>query len=150
MCFTQRRCKRLVHLADPMHEEHVIGAKRAIDHQLADPMAVGLLLAQEIPLRERDRFREFLIRGWTRCTFCRDAGQSDDVGGGIPHSGGHEACAAGAAFLPVRCPLPEVTPLYAVISLPLPVGFGFAPKLKRTVFQVSPGCALRPRLAVGS
>ena len=31
-----------------MHEEDVVGAKRAIDHQLADPMAVRLLLAQEI------------------------------------------------------------------------------------------------------
>ena len=45
-----------------MHEEDVIGAERAIDHQLADPMAVRLLLAQEILLCERDRFRELSVR----------------------------------------------------------------------------------------
>ena len=71
--------QRLIHLAEPVHEEHVVGAERAIDHELADPMAVGFLLSEEIPLRERDRFRQFLVRGLTRYAVFRDPGQSDDI-----------------------------------------------------------------------
>src|ERR1700730_588884 len=62
----------------------------------------------------------------------------------------YDACADFSAFLPVRCPLPIVTPLKATVSLPRPVGFGFGPKLNLIVFQVSPDCACKPRLAVGS
>src|SRR6266513_4013065 len=62
----------------------------------------------------------------------------------------YDACAETSTRLPVRCPLPEVTPLKARTSLPSPVGFGFGPKLNLTVFHVSPRCACRPKLAVGS
>jgi hypothetical protein len=52
--------KRFVHFAEPVHEENEIGAERAIDHQLANPMAIGLLLAKQVFLRERHRFRQLL------------------------------------------------------------------------------------------
>ena len=41
-------------IAAPMHEQHVIGAERAIDDQLAAPVAIRLLLAQKIFLRAID------------------------------------------------------------------------------------------------
>src|SRR5450432_4496614 len=53
--------QRLVHFAEPMHEEHEVGAKRAIDHQFADPMPVGLLLTEQVGLRERDRLGQLLV-----------------------------------------------------------------------------------------
>jgi hypothetical protein len=38
--------ERVIHFAQPMHEENEIGAERAIDDELAAPMAVGSLLAE--------------------------------------------------------------------------------------------------------
>jgi hypothetical protein len=35
-----------IDFAEPMHEKHVIGAKRAIDDQFTAPTAVGPLLPQ--------------------------------------------------------------------------------------------------------
>ena len=72
--------ERLVHLSDPMHEEHVIGAKRAIDHQLADPMAIGLLLPEEVALRARDRLRQLLVGRQARLVGLRYPRQRNDVG----------------------------------------------------------------------
>jgi hypothetical protein len=46
-----------IDFAAPMHEQHVIGAKRAIHQQLAAPMTVRLLLAQKIFLRTADCLR---------------------------------------------------------------------------------------------
>jgi hypothetical protein len=54
------------------------------------------------------------------------------------------------AFFPVRCPLPMLTPLNAIVSLPFPVGFGFELKLNLMFFQVSPRFACKPSDAVGS
>jgi len=72
--------ERLVHLSDPMHEEHVIGAKRAIDHQLADPMAIGLLLPEQVALRARDRLRQLLVGRQARLVGLRYPRQRNDVG----------------------------------------------------------------------
>src|SRR2546423_10872728 len=44
-----------------MHEEHVIGAERAIDDQLTAPVTVPVLLPQKILLRARDRIRDLGI-----------------------------------------------------------------------------------------
>jgi hypothetical protein len=41
-----------VHFAAPVHEHDVVGAQRAIDHQLAAPMPVRFLLSQKIFLSE--------------------------------------------------------------------------------------------------
>jgi len=49
-----------VHLAAPMHEKDIIRAEGAIEDQLAAPMAIWLLLAQQVLLRARDRTRDFL------------------------------------------------------------------------------------------
>src|SRR4029077_6214748 len=46
--------KFAIDLAQPMHIQHVIRAKRAIDIQLAAPVAVWLLLIQQIFLRPRN------------------------------------------------------------------------------------------------
>ena len=43
-----------VHLAPPVHVEHVVGAKRAVDNQLAHPVAFGGLEAKEVVLRPLD------------------------------------------------------------------------------------------------
>jgi hypothetical protein len=51
-----------VHFAAPVHENDVVRAERAIDHQLAAPMSVWLLLAQQILLRARNRPRDFFVR----------------------------------------------------------------------------------------
>ena len=51
-----------VHFAAPMHEKDIIRAERAIDDQLAAPMAIRLLLAQQVLLRARDRSARFLRR----------------------------------------------------------------------------------------
>ena len=50
-----------VHFAAPMHEKDVIGAEGAIDDQLAAPMAIWLLLAQQVLLRALDRTRDFFV-----------------------------------------------------------------------------------------
>jgi hypothetical protein len=71
----------LVHLSDPMHEEDVIGAKRAIDHQLADPMAIGLLLPEEVILRAGDRLGQLLVRRQARLIGLRYPRQRNDFGG---------------------------------------------------------------------
>src|SRR5436190_3371701 len=39
-----------IHLAEPVHVQHVIGAQRAIDEQLTAPVAIWFLLTQEISL----------------------------------------------------------------------------------------------------
>jgi hypothetical protein len=46
-----------------VHEEHVIGAERAIDEQLAAPMSVRMLLAEKILLRARDRVADLDAAG---------------------------------------------------------------------------------------
>jgi hypothetical protein len=46
-----------IDFAAPMHEQHVVGANRAINQQLAAPMTVRPLLAQKIFLRTTDRLR---------------------------------------------------------------------------------------------
>ena len=43
-----------IDLAEPMHVEHVIRAKGAIDKQLATPMPIRLLLPQQVLLRTRN------------------------------------------------------------------------------------------------
>ena len=43
--------QQVIHFARPMHEEHEIGAERAIHQQLAAPMAIRMLLAKQILLR---------------------------------------------------------------------------------------------------
>jgi len=50
-----------IDFAAPMHEQHVIGAQRAIHQQLAAPMTVRLLLTQKIFLRTADRLRNFNV-----------------------------------------------------------------------------------------
>ena len=50
-----------VHFAAPMHEKDVIRAKGAIDDQLSAPMAIWLLLAQQVLLRARDRASDLLV-----------------------------------------------------------------------------------------
>src|SRR5205814_4996612 len=50
-----------VHLTAPMHEKDVVRAEGAIDDQLAAPMAIWLLLAQQVLLRTRDRARNFFV-----------------------------------------------------------------------------------------
>src|ERR1041384_2945423 len=142
--------KRIVDFAEPMHEEDVVGAKRAIDDELAAPVTVRVLLAQKIFLGPANRTGDLrIVVGIRVARVRRNAGQRDQVGNRRCHRD-YEALAATSARLPVKCPLPEVTPLYAAISFPRPVGFGRAPKLNFTVFHVSPRLAFRPRLAVGS
>jgi len=46
-----------VHFAEPVHIQHEVGAKRAIYHQFSTPMAVLVLLSEQIFLRTRDRVR---------------------------------------------------------------------------------------------
>src|SRR5688500_20270391 len=53
-----------------------------------------------------------------------------------------------ATTTPDLCPRPALTPSNGSTS-PC-TGCGRGPKLKRRFFQRSPGCASRPRLAVGS
>src|SRR6266705_3879035 len=97
-------------------------------------MTVGLLLSEQVLLRASDRFSEFFARcRLERLLFRENSREVDDVRGSSKHSSHYEACALSSAFLPVRCPFPELTPLNAAISLPRPVGFGFAPKLNFTV-----------------
>src|SRR5437667_5168900 len=50
-----------VHFAAPMHEKDVIRAEGAIDDQLAAPMAIWLLLAQQVLLRTRDSAHNFFV-----------------------------------------------------------------------------------------
>ena len=92
-----------VHFAAPMHEKDIIRAEGAIDDQLAAPMAIGLLLAQQILLRARDRLRDlFVVRRirfryvWSR------ARQRNEVLRRIPacRSDPYEALAAASARLP--------------------------------------------------
>src|SRR5204863_1102694 len=74
--------QRVVHLSQPMHEENVIGAERAIDEQLAAPMAVRMLLSQQIFLRLRYRVGDLgVVVIVTRARFRRGAGQRDQVEG---------------------------------------------------------------------
>ena len=47
--------------AAPVHEEDVIGAQRAIDDQLAAPVAVGFLLPQKVFLRTLDRPQNLFV-----------------------------------------------------------------------------------------
>src|SRR5262245_11626516 len=51
----------VVNLSQPMHEEDEIGAQSAIDQELSAPMAVGLLLSEQILLGTRDGTRNFFI-----------------------------------------------------------------------------------------
>ena len=46
---------RVIHFAEPMHEEDEIGAERAIDDQLAAPVAIRALLPQQIFLGATNR-----------------------------------------------------------------------------------------------
>ena len=80
--------QRLVHFPQPVHEKHVIGAKGAIDHQLADPVAVGLLLAEEVALGEADGLVHLLVSREPGRRFLRDPRQRDDVGGRVTHARG--------------------------------------------------------------
>src|SRR4029077_104623 len=50
-----------VHLAAPMHEKDIIRAEGAIDDQLSAPMAIWLLLAQQVLLRARDGVRNLFV-----------------------------------------------------------------------------------------
>src|SRR5262245_7763625 len=52
-----------VHFAAPMHEEDIIRAKCAIDDELPAPMAIWLLLAQQVLLRPPDRACDFFVVG---------------------------------------------------------------------------------------
>ena len=141
-----------VHVAAPMHEKDIIRAEGAIDDQLAAPMAIRLLLAQQVLLRARDRSRDFfVVRRIKFRYFWSRARQRNEVLA-IPacRSDLYDALAAASARFPVRCPLPELTPLKARTSLPRREGFGFEPKLNLIVFHVSPRCACSPNVAVGS
>ncbi len=53
----------IVDLTQPMHEEHEIGAESAVDEKFAAPMAIRMLLPEQILLRPRDRTRDLLIAG---------------------------------------------------------------------------------------
>ena len=55
-----------------------------------------------------------------------------------------------SSFFPVRWPFPAVTPSKAFTLRPAPEGTGLAAKLKTMFFQVSPGLASRPSIALGS
>ena len=50
-----------VRLAAPMHEKDVVRAEGAIDDQLPAPMAIRLLLPQQVLLRARDGVRNLFV-----------------------------------------------------------------------------------------
>jgi len=52
-----------IDVAAPMHEQHEIGTKRAINDQLPAPMPVRLLLAEKIFLRPVDGLRDLDVVG---------------------------------------------------------------------------------------
>ena len=142
-----------VYLAAPMHEQDVIRAEGAIDDQLPAPMTIWLLLPQQVVLRARDRTHDLFVICRIRLRFVWScAWQCNKVLRRFQHADPifYEAFAATSARFPVRCPFPELTPLKARTSLPRPEGFGFEPKLNLIVFQVSPGRACNPNVAVGS
>ena len=51
-----------IHFAAPVHKHDVVGAQRAIDHELAAPMPVSFLLPQKIFLSERNRLSDLFVR----------------------------------------------------------------------------------------
>ncbi len=53
--------KRNVDLTEPVHEKDEVGAKCAVDQQLAAPMPVRTLLSQQVLLRTRNRVGNFGI-----------------------------------------------------------------------------------------
>ncbi len=52
-----------VDLPQPVHVEDVVGGQGAVDHQLAAPMAVRLLEAQEVLLGEEGSLERLLVEG---------------------------------------------------------------------------------------
>ena len=54
---------RMVDFAKPVHEEHEVGAERAIDQQFTAPMTVGMLLPEQIVLSPADRFCDLRVLG---------------------------------------------------------------------------------------
>src|SRR6266496_434095 len=50
-----------VHFAAPMHEKDIVRAESAIDDQLPAPMAIWLLLAQQVLLRAPDGVRNLFV-----------------------------------------------------------------------------------------
>src|SRR5204863_6233903 len=55
--------ERNVNLAEPMHEQHEVGAEGAVDDQFAAPMAILVLLTQQILLRALNRVRNVGFSG---------------------------------------------------------------------------------------
>ena len=55
-----------IDLVRPVHEEDVVRAERAIDEKLADPVAVGVLEAEEVFLRLGNGLRERVAVGFRR------------------------------------------------------------------------------------
>ena len=53
----------IVDLPQPVHEEHEIGAESAVDKKFATPMAIRMLLPEQVLLRPRDGTRDLLIVG---------------------------------------------------------------------------------------
>jgi hypothetical protein len=71
----------VIHLAQPVHEEDKIRAKRAVDDELAAPMAVRALLAQEILLGRSNRARDIgIVVAINRARVRRNARERDQVG----------------------------------------------------------------------
>src|SRR6184192_1773893 len=60
-----------IHFSAPVHEKDVIRAEGAIDNQIAAPMAVGFLLAQQVLLCARDRPRDLFVRRRVRLGYFR-------------------------------------------------------------------------------
>ena len=143
-----------VHFAAPMHEKDVIRAEGAIDNQLAAPMAIWLLLAQQVLLRARDRTRDLFVRSPNKTPICLVA-RSATQSGSSTNSGmqirSYEALRSWFCALPGDV---TVTGAHAIESenfaATAGAGFGFAPKLNLIVFHVSPRCACSPNVAVGS
>src|SRR5882762_1320872 len=69
-----------VHFAAPMHEKDVVRAEGAIDDQLPAPMAIWLLLTQQVLLRTRDGLRNlFVVRRIRLRDFWSRARQRNEV-----------------------------------------------------------------------
>ena len=76
----------IVHLPQPMHEEDEIGAERAIDEQFAAPMAIRMLLPQQIFLAARHGARNLgVTREIGRGGIGNGARQRDEVRGRRRH-----------------------------------------------------------------
>src|SRR5205823_15048869 len=77
-----------VHFAAPMHEKDVVRAQGAIDDQFPAPMAVWLLLAQQVFLRTRDGMRNLFVIRRIRLRDVRSrAAQLDEVPRKFRHLG---------------------------------------------------------------